>query len=113
VELLLKSLILLEKGDALQIHPLTDLYALLSVESKAAVENNFNAKAASSRILQAMKGKFPEISLNFHDVLAAVTRAFEKWRYAFDDSDLGGAHGLFELEAAIRERIATLAPNAA
>ena len=105
IELLFKSLILLEKGDAQMSHSLTKLFELLSMTSKMAVEQSFILHVSKSRTLNAMKAQFPSISLTFQDVLKEADRVFVSWRYAFDTKNVGSAYGLGEIEISLRERI--------
>lgn len=111
VELFVKCLVMVERGETPRGHQLKTLFSLLSSSSQATVAQRFDELIGSNPNAQAMKAQFPHVSLAIDDVLETVNRVFEQWRYAYE-GEAGSAYGLGELAQAVRQRIVDLASAA-
>jgi hypothetical protein len=107
VELFIKSLIILEKGNPPRTHQLSALYSCLSSASREAIAKFFAESITANPNARAMKAQFPDVSLKIDDVLITVDKVFEQWRYAYEGQP-GSAYGLGELAQAVCKRITEL-----
>ncbi|RIE15886.1 hypothetical protein [Candidatus Cryosericum septentrionale] len=107
VELYMKCLAVLERGDCLRTHSLRILFADLSPDSQAEIAQTFERLIAANPLAQAMKAQVPKVSFAIHDVLREMDLVFEQARYVYENQ-LRGAYGLGELAQAVRKRILEL-----
>jgi hypothetical protein len=109
VELFMKCLIMVEKGDPPWKHSLRLLYSQLSHASRAAIARRFGGLMQAYPIDQAMRAQAPQVSFAIDDVLNLVDKVFEQFRYPYAyQGEIRGAYGLGELAQAVRERIVEL-----
>jgi len=110
VELFLKCLILVEKGNFQPTHKIQELYLKLPMTSQKAISDKFDEFIATSPTIRAMQAEYPNISSKLDDVLKVVNEAFVDWRYIFE-GNAGSLYGLGELCEAIRGRIIEIKPD--
>ena len=104
VELYMKCLSVIEKGDCLKTHSLRALFSDLQSDSQVAIAQRFEELILANPTAQAMKAQFPNVSLATIDVVADMDLVFEQARYVYENN-LKGAYGLGDLAQAVRDRI--------
>jgi hypothetical protein len=114
LELHLKCLVLIEGRNARKEgHNLKDIFSKLSLESKQKIRNGYEQSRASDRAkFAAIKGIPPRPPDDFEFVLNASSKAFEKFRYAYEgivENQTGWLAG--PIIDSVRARILELKPE--
>jgi len=112
LELYLKSLVLLESGEAERGHNLETLFSKVSPESQRAIRENYEKKRTEQNAMFAASKVPPLPKTDFDFILHASAEAFENFRYAYEGivkDQTGWLAG--PIGECVRERIMALHPE--
>lgn len=110
IELYLKCIYMIEKGQPAQGHFLDKLYRKLSKESRDLIEAIYNMLLPKSQTDMFLKQQMPEMKTDLDSVLKEMSSAFIKWRYSFE-GNITGFPASGPIIDALKGRIKILKPE--
>lgn len=110
IELYIKCIYMIEKGQPVHGHFLDKLYRKLSKESRDTIEAVYDMLLQQSPTDIALKHKVPDMKTDLGSVLQDMAKAFIKWRYRHEGG-LTGFQASGPIIDALRHRIKMLEPE--
>jgi transcriptional regulator with XRE-family HTH domain len=112
VELYLKCLLLLEGKSYAPVHDLKSLFDSVDTDDKERIKQFFTEDIARKEYIKRIQASNPEMRYEVEPILEAANKAFEEWRYIFEEKDYTRYYyGLEEVREAVERIILEIKPE--